>query len=156
MIRSILLLLASSAVASVVGAQELPGIRPGARLRVTMLSPPQVHVGRLEMLTDSTLVLSGNAAIRLLNIRRLEASGGRQPGTLAAVAGFVLGASLGGVLGCAVNRDSYGVFCGGQNDTKVALGAGIGGVAGAAAGAFLGRRERWIRVDLGRPGQNPP
>ncbi len=60
------------------------------------------------------------------------------------IVGGVLGAAAGGfALGCLANRDSYGVLCGGQNDTKLAIGAVTGGLAGAALGALLGRRERW-------------
>jgi membrane associated rhomboid family serine protease len=62
------------------------------------------------------------------------------------VVGFLAGAVLGGVIGCAANRDSYGVFCGGQDDTKVFVGAALGGVAGGAVGALLFRRERWTVI----------
>jgi hypothetical protein len=151
MVRSILLVLAWFALASVAGAQELQRLTPGTRLRVTLISPAQVHVGTFETLRDSTLLLSGTAASRaipLLNIRQLEASRGPQPGVLGGGIGLALGAVAGGLLGCAANRDSYGVFCGGQNDTKVALGAAIGAAAGAAVGAILFRRERWTTIDF--------
>jgi hypothetical protein len=59
-----------------------------------------------------------------------------------AVVGAVVGAAVGGALGCLANRDSYGVFCGGQSDTKVVIGAVLGAGAGAWIGAVLPRRLR--------------
>lgn len=70
----------------------------------------------------------------------LPAEARRRPNLLAGAIGLVVGAAAGGALACLDNRDDYGVYCGGQNDTKVAVGAALGGVAGAAAGAFLFRR----------------
>jgi len=148
-IRSTLLLLAWCALATPARAQELQQLTPGARVRVTLIAPGPVNVGRFEAVNDSALLLSGTPAIPLQNIRRLEVSGGRQRNLVTGIAGLILGIAVGGVLGCAANRDSYGVFCAGQDDTRVALGAAIGGVTGAAAGAFLFRRERWTPIDIG-------
>jgi LytS/YehU family sensor histidine kinase len=66
------------------------------------------------------------------------------------VVGLLLGAAAGGVIACTANRDAYGVFCGGQDDTKLVIGAAIGGAAGATLGALLFRRERWTAVDVPR------
>lgn len=127
-------------------------VEPGARVRVTVDAPaPAVEVGRLDAWTDSALVVSADAATRtipLSTVRRLEESLGRRPSVAGGIAGLVLGGAIGAVAGCAANRDSYGVFCGGQSDTKVALGAVVGGVVGATAGALLFRHERWRTVDL--------
>lgn len=64
----------------------------------------------------------------------------RRPNYLAGAIGLVIGAGAGGALACLANRDDYGVYCAGQDDTKVAVGAAMGGVAGALAGALLFRR----------------
>lgn len=111
-----------------------------------------VRIARFEAFTDSTLVVSANASsdiIPLTVVQRLESSR-RAPNALTGAIGLLTGVALGGVAGCAANRDSYGVFCGGQSDTKVAVGAAVGGIAGAALGAFLFRRERWSPVELPR------
>jgi hypothetical protein len=57
------------------------------------------------------------------------------------IIGFVVGAAAGATVGCLANKDDYGVFCAGQNDTKVVVGALVGGVAGAAVGALLFKRH---------------
>lgn len=64
----------------------------------------------------------------------------RKPSVVGGVVGFVLGAAAGGALGCLANEDDYGVFCGGQDDRKVYLGAALGGVVGGTLGALLLRR----------------
>jgi hypothetical protein len=124
------------------------------RLRVTVDDPSTVmHRGTFQSLNDSLLVLSTRAAtlnIPLRSVTRLECSDRRSPNLLGGALGFLLGVGLGGVAGCALNNDSYGVFCGGQDDTKVMVGAVLGGTLGAAAGALLFRREHWQRADLAR------
>ncbi|HSK18453.1 MAG TPA: hypothetical protein VK912_04895 [Longimicrobiales bacterium] len=59
-----------------------------------------------------------------------------------AVVGAVAGAAVGVALGCLANRDSYGVYCGGQSDTKLVIGGLLGAGAGAWIGAVLPRRLR--------------
>ena len=138
--------------ASWAAAQDAPLV-PGARVRVTLRTPPQSLVARFDALTDTTLALAGNSSPRVIplsNVERIEWSRGRKPGVLGGVVGFLVGGALGGVAGCAANRDSYGVFCGGQSDTKVAVGTALGGIAGAALGAYLGRRDRWTPLALPR------
>jgi hypothetical protein len=141
-------------------AQTPLRVPTGTRLRVTSgTSPDTVQIGRLEAVSDSALVLYSAGATRTIpleTIRRLEASRGRPPNAVAGVVGLLLGVAVGGVLGCAVNRDDYGVLCAGQSDTKVALGAAIGGVGGAAFGTFVFRRELWRGVDFRERGANPP
>ncbi|HET9983344.1 MAG TPA: hypothetical protein VFQ38_07145 [Longimicrobiales bacterium] len=153
-LRALRLLLALLALATTARAQEAPRLGPGTRLRVTVVRPSaQVYTGTFGTRTDTTLVLSGGASSRsipLSSIGRLEWSAGRKPGILGGVLGLVVGVAAGGAAGCAANRDSYGVFCGGQDDTKVVVGAALGGLAGATAGALLLRRERWRPVELGR------
>jgi hypothetical protein len=129
-------------------------LAPGARLRVTSEHRvPRIQTGEYHSLTDTTLVLSRDTsllALRLAEISRVEVSRGRKPGIVGGVVGLLLGAAAGGVLACTANRDDYGVFCGGQDDTKLVIGAAIGGAAGAALGALLFRRERWTPVAIPR------
>jgi hypothetical protein len=115
-----------------------------------------MQAGTYRALTDTTLVLSrgGSAiAVPLASITRLEVSRGRKPNIVAGIVGFLLGGATGGVLACTANRDDYGVFCGGQDDSKLIVGAVLGGAVGAAVGALVFRRERWrtVRVDQLRP-----
>ena len=136
-----------------VSAQGPTHVAPGTRVRVTVAGPvPRVMIGTCGALTDSTLEIGPDpsSTIPLAGIARLESSRGRRASLWGGGVGLVLGAAVGAAAGCSVNRDDYGVFCGGQSDTKVAVGA----VLGAAAGAFLGgrllRRERWSEVELAR------
>jgi hypothetical protein len=80
-------------------------------------------------------------AVSLATSRQLDASR-RKPSLLGGVVGFVVGGVAGGLVGCSTNRDDYGVFCAGQSDTKVVLGAAAGGVVGGALGALLFGRNR--------------
>ena len=124
------------------------------RLRVRAeQSIVRVETGTYHALTDSTLVLSRDDALVTVpraSITRVEISRGRKPGVAGGMVGFLLGAAAGGALACAANRDDYGVFCGGQDDSKLIVGAALGGAAGAALGALLFRRERWKVVDAGQ------
>jgi hypothetical protein len=72
----------------------------------------------------------------------LDADTTRTWSVTGAIVGAVVGAAVGGALGCLANRDDYGVFCGGQSDTKVVIGAVLGAGAGAWIGAVL---PRWMR-----------
>jgi hypothetical protein len=73
---------------------------------------------------------------------QIELETGRTWSLTGAVIGGVVGAAVGGALGCLANRDDYGVYCGGQSDTKVVIGAVLGAGAGAWIGAVLPRRIR--------------
>jgi hypothetical protein len=134
------------------GAQDTLFAEPGSRLRVTAEERnPRVETGAYRALTDTSLVLfrdNAQIALPLARISRVEVSRGRKPNVAGGIVGFLLGATAGGVVACTANRDSYGVFCGGQNDTKLVIGAALGGAAGAAIGALLFRRERWSVVEL--------
>lgn len=130
-------------------AQQAPLIPLGVRLRVTTGAPARVQTGTNGGIASGLLVLNtpaGVSSIALPDIHRLERSRGRRPGLAGGIVGFLLGGAVGGVAGCAANRDSYGVFCGGQSDTKVVVGAAAGGLAGAALGALLFKRESWELV----------
>lgn len=127
-------------------------LREGSRLRVTPVSvSTPAQIVQFQALNDSTLVVMSAGTSRMIPLRdigRLEQSAGRKPNLVTGAVGLLLGTAIGGVVACANNRDSYGVFCAGQNDTKVAVGAVIGGVTGGVLGAYLFRRERWTTVDL--------
>jgi hypothetical protein len=117
-----------------------------------------METGTFQALTDTTLVLSRGSSfitLPLASITQVEVSRGRKPNVAAGVVGFILGAAAGGVLACTANRDDYGVFCGGQDDTKLVIGAALGGAAGAALGALLFRRERWRAVGVGQLHSHP-
>jgi hypothetical protein len=137
---------------SIAAAQEPGPPRPGDRVRVTLIQrAPLVRVGVLASVHGDALGLDtplGSSVIPLATIRSLELSRGRRPNVPLGVAGLVLGAAAGGAVGCLANRDSYGVFCAGQDDTKVIAGAVAGGVVLGAVGALVFRRERWATVDL--------
>jgi hypothetical protein len=121
------------------------------RLRVAMKGSAAHTAGTLHAISDSALVLqssSGLLSFPAHDIAIIEQSAGRKPNLAVGLAGMLVGVALGGVAGCAVNADSYGVFCGGQDDTKVVVGAVAGGLTGALLGALLFKRERWRRVDF--------
>ena len=148
-------LLASILLASAVStadAQRQSSLMPGDRIRVTFLNPgTPMQTGNLQALTDTTVHIqteSLTVAIRRAVISRVELSGGKKPSLPGGVAGFVLGAAAGGVVGCMANKDDYGVFCAGQDDTKVIVGAALGAAVGATLGAVLFRQERWTAVDV--------
>lgn len=149
----LLLLVAVCWPVGLLQAQDAHAPITDARLRVTTEHPLlRVDIGTYQTLTDTTLVLSRGPAritLPLAGITRVEVSRGRKPSIVGGVVGFLVGAVAGGALACAANRDDYGVFCGGQDDSKVILGAAVGGVVGAGAGALLFRRERWRVTDLG-------
>ena len=132
-------------------AQSAPRLEPGTRVRITLASPTlRRETGTVQALTDTTLQLSSGSAsvaIPLARIERIERSAGRRRSLPGGIAGFVVGAAAGGAVGCLANSDDYGVFCGGQSDTKVAVGAAVGGIAGAALGAVLFGGERWTAIE---------
>jgi hypothetical protein len=140
--------------------QEAVAVDRGARVRVWTFLPdvPPIE-GEFERWTGSELLLYQGERSRTIDIDDidiLEVSEGRSFNTTGAIVGGVLGAAAGGALACAtVNRDDYGVFCGGQSDTEVVVGAVLGAAAGAALGGLLFRVERWVPVPLlgliGRP-----
>lgn len=154
LLRLLLALTVLCAAVTAARAQERPPLVPGARIRVTVSGPgPRTQVGTFQALTDTTLQLqtgSGPLGLRLAAIDRLEVSGGRRLSIPGGVAGLVVGAVAGGALGCLANKDSYGVYCGGQDDTKVMLGAVVVGAAGAVLGAVLFGGERWTSWPLHR------
>jgi hypothetical protein len=132
-------------------AQAAPRLEPGTRLRVT-IAPSDQYVGRFASLSGADLMLTANGSTRsvpLATIQQLEASRGRSPSIVGGAIGAIVFAGVGGAIACAANRDSYGVYCGGQNDTKVAVGAVLGGLVGGTVGALVFRRDRWVVVDPG-------
>ena len=132
-------------------ARPADTLDPGDRIRVSVVTPtPRLYIGTYQARTDSTLQLqSGDSplTISMRTVTRLEQSRGQKLSVGGGVIGFLVGGAGGAALGCLANRDDYGVFCGGQSDTKVVVGAALGGAAGAALGAIVFRRERWSPVE---------
>ena len=133
-------------------AQDGPVLQRGARVRVWTFEPTAApRTGEFERWDGSSLLIyEGERAVTFPfdDIDIVEVSGGRSYSTVGIIVGGVLGAAVGGALGCAANRDDYGVYCGGQSDTKVFVGAALGAAAGAALGALVTRAERWVPVPL--------
>jgi hypothetical protein len=148
------LLIAALALVTLQSESAAQDVQPGARVRVTTSIPArEVQTGTFQARTDTELVLNAKSvpvSVPLASITQLELSSGRKPSVVGGVVGLMLGVAAGAAVACDANRDSYGVFCGGQSDTKIAVGATIGGLAGASLGAFLFRRERWSPIELGR------
>ena len=136
--------------ASIAAAQGPPLVL-GARVRVSTTTPKETRVGLYRGADQANLMLEVDASTRTIprgTIEKLEQSMGKKPNVGMGVVGLLLGAAVGGALGCLANKDDYGVYCGGQDDTKVIVGAALGGIAGAAAGALLFKREGWQAVAL--------
>ena len=133
-------------------AQQQAPLQLGARIRVAADTfGTGAETGTFQGLSGNTLQMdrgSRRYALPLASVTRLEQSQGKKPNVPAGILGLVLGAGIGGTLGCLANADDYGVFCGGQDDTKVIIGAVLGGVAGGLVGALAFPRERWNVVDL--------
>ena len=130
-------------------AAQGPAPALGQRVRITTSAPGTTRVGTwrgADAANVSIQVDSTTLTIPRGTITRLEQSMGKKPNMAMGVIGLLFGAGVGGALGCLANKDDYGVYCGGQDDTKVIVGAALGGLAGAAAGALLFKREAWRTV----------
>jgi hypothetical protein len=130
-----------------------PDLVVGTRVRVTITAQPTTRVGAFRGVDPAYLSLQVDTTTYRIpreTIARLEQSTGKKPNVAAGVLGAILGAGVGGALGCLANKDDYGVYCGGQDDTKVILGAVLGGLAGGAAGALLFKKEGWREVPVPR------
>lgn len=72
----------------------------------------------------------------------VEMNARRKVSVTGLVIGAVVGAAVGGALACFANKDDYGVYCAGQNDTKIVIGAVLGaGVGGWIGGVLIPRRR---------------
>lgn len=121
---------------------------PGERVRITMPRSAAL-IGSVASSTDSTITLAAAnypITVRRSEIQVLERSLGKHPNIAAVVISGIIGAGIGGIVGCAANADSYGVFCGGQNDTKVVVGAGVGAITAAVIGGKMFTKEKWSRI----------
>ena len=131
-----------------------PPIVLGSRARVTVSQPANTRYTGVLRPADGTSVqlqTSGELlTIPLATITRLEQSLGKKPNATGGIIGALLGLAVGGAAGCLANKDDYGVFCGGQDDTKVIVGAVVGGLAGAAIGALVFKKEGWREVAVPR------
>jgi hypothetical protein len=127
-----------------------PELVVGTRVRVTTTTSV-TRAGAYRGIDQAALALQVDTATHRIpreTIAKLEQSMGRKPNVATGIVGAILGAGIGGALGCLANKDDYGVYCGGQDDTKVIVGAVIGGLAGGAAGALLFKKEGWREVPV--------
>ena len=126
---------------------------PGARIRVRLVATDSRLTGTYRGLQDSLLLLAQPEprAIPLGSIAGLERSLGQRPSVAGGIVGLLLGAGAGFALGCLANPDDYGVYCGGQDDTKVIVGMTLGGILGATAGALLFKHEKWTPLTIPAP-----
>jgi hypothetical protein len=131
-----------------------PPIVLGTRVRVSVSQPANTrHTGVLRAVDGTTFQLqtSGESlTIPVSTITRLEQSLGKKPNATGGIIGALLGVAVGGAVGCLANKDDYGVYCGGQDDTKVIVGAVVGGLAGAAVGSLVFKKEKWREVVIPR------
>ena len=140
---------------------------PSQRVRVTTVGSvagpvagPARVTGEFQEWRDSTLVLRAEGVPRTIPLRTievLEVNRGRAPGPT--LAGLLLGTAVGFALGCAANRDDYGVYCGGQSDATVFTGAALGGRAARPVRSSSGVSSgpRWPfrpRADAGSAGRD--
>jgi hypothetical protein len=145
-VPALAVLLAAAPVALAQG----PDLVVGTRVRVTRTTTGR-QIGTYRGTDQSALSLQVDTTTHRVpreTIAKLEQSMGRKPNVATGIFGAILGAGVGGALGCLANKDDYGVYCGGQDDTKVIVGAVIGGLAGGAAGALLFKKEGWREVPL--------
>jgi hypothetical protein len=132
-----------AALAPAASAQH-PGGAPGGPGVLAHASIPVPLAHRFRYASGAMAPTGTGADLRvaLLHPPALERDSERGWSVTGAVIGGIVGVAVGGALGCLANRDDYGTFCGGQSDTKVAVGA----VLGAGAGAFIGARlPGWVR-----------
>ena len=106
------------------------------------LLAPSAAAAQAGPLSPAPVRVVAAPAVPHLTLERIDAATARRASVAGGVAGALVGAVAGGVVGCMANRDDYGVFCGGQSDTKVAIGAIIGAGIGAYIGAKLFARDR--------------
>lgn len=150
MTRAGTLLLIVSLAASTVGSAQGPPLLAGTRVRVVERAPGPTRVGAYRGAGPAGLLLGVDSitlSIPRENILRLEQSLGRKPSVPAGIVGALVGVLAGGALGCLANKDDYGVYCGGQDDTKVIVGAALGGIAAGILGAVLFKTEHWRAVE---------
>ena len=112
--------------ASMTGTPAVTAPSMDGTLRWENLRYPAAVMPR--MVTDADQSIARRPALQI------ELDSDRSWSVTGAVVGAVAGAAVGVALGCLANRDSYGVYCGGQSDTKLV----IGGLLGAGAGAWIG------------------
>ena len=146
-------LLAALGSAPAALAAQGPAIVYGTRVRVTTTTQPAKRIGLFRGNDQASITLQIDTTsfrIPRETIAKLEQSMGKKPNATTGIIGAILGAGVGGALGCLANKDDYGVYCGGQDDTKVIVGAVLGGLAGGAAGALLFKREGWREVPVPR------
>ena len=140
-------LLAVLLLYSPIAAAQGPPLVLGARVRVTTATAKET--GLFRGADQANLMLQVDSTTRTIprsTIQLFERSMGKKPNVGLGIVGLLVGMGVGGALGCLANKDDYGVYCGGQDDTKVIVGAALGGLAGAAAGALLFKSEKWETI----------
>lgn len=142
-----------TALSSAAQAQGPPVVL-GTRVRVSVSQPPNTRYTGVLRAADGTSVQlqtpGESLTIPRNTVTRLEQSLGKKPNVTGGIIGGLLGVAAGGALGCLANKDDYGVYCAGQDDTKVIVGAVVGGLAGAAVGALVFKKEQWREGALPR------
>ena len=136
-------------------AQQLPLV-PGDRVRVSWdVLLPKTAEGRLEAATADSIVFATDSgerrAVPMRSVERVEVARGFRSRTGEyAVGGGLLGGVVGALLAEAIVKHQNSVrsdafnFQGSVRTGRIA-GGFLGVVAGVAAGAFLGSRDRSIR-----------
>jgi len=147
------LLVTAAAVCALAAGQSEAQVRPGARVRVQVDSPPppRTIVGVVSTLTRDALWLTppnGGAGQRIPTsaIGRLEVSTGRGVVASHVIMGTLGGALLGGVIGGVTSpcsKDQW--LC--LQGLAIAGGMLLGGAAGAVTGVLI-KGEHWRTVTL--------
>jgi len=140
-ISTLLAALTLSAAPLAAQAASLPSPSSDAPLPAKSAALPLPLTDRI---ADPSLLATDAALLppaRQLAPATLGAESSRRYSVAGGIGGFILGGVAGGALGCLANKDDYGVFCGGQDDTKVFVGAALGAAVGAALGAVIFRHD---------------
>jgi hypothetical protein len=136
------LLAALTLSAAPLAAQAADRLSPASDAQIPA-SPALLPLPASHLTAEPSLTADGATLppVRDLAPQTLRAQGSRRYSVAGGIGGFIVGGAAGGALGCLANKDSYGVFCGGQDDTKFVVGAALGAVVGAALGAMIFRHR---------------
>jgi hypothetical protein len=155
-------------------AQEMPQLRPDARVRITVPTVVANRIGdassiMLRGINDTTIWIIGNVVswntssialqgisdtaivtVPLMSVHRIEVSEGRRVSVGRVVAATFIGLFAGAVIGGLIGHAAEGPFSG-TAEMKALGGIVLGGFGGALAGGIIGARhrvERWEAMSL--------